>query len=130
MQTPIKPQVARAPGDSGAVPDLPLIDQSIMNDWCNDMDKEDVSAILACVPGECARSLRDMRKAIEARDVAAARRIAHRLKGMANNLGATRLAHLARAVELGSQSLEDVLGQMPALEQTVSDTLIELRACC
>ena len=34
---------------------LPLLDQRVMRDWCNDMDKEDVLAILARVPGECDR---------------------------------------------------------------------------
>ena len=79
-----------------------------MSDWCDDLDKEDVLAILARVPEEGARSFADLAKAIAAGDVAAARRTAHRLKGMANNLGAVRLARIARAIELGCQSIEDV----------------------
>jgi HPt (histidine-containing phosphotransfer) domain-containing protein len=99
-----------------------------MSDWCDDMDKADVLAVLALVPQESARCLADIRKAIAGRDLDAARRTAHRLKGMASSLGAIRLARMARAMELTSQSIEDVSGRMAALEKTLGETLEAIRS--
>src|SRR6266705_2140574 len=123
MQPPSELHPTSASADAAAEADLPLIDQRAMSDWCNDMDKEDVIAILARVPNEGTRSLADFAKAIAASDLAAARRTAHRLEGMANNLGAVRLARMARTIELGCQSIDDVSRRMPPLEQTLGETL-------
>ena len=128
MHSPIEPRSPSPSEDTTAAAELPLIDQRIMSDWCSDMDKEDVVAILARVPEEGARSLAGFKKAIDAGDVALARRTAHRLKGMANNLGAVRLARVARAIELTSQNIADVSGQMVDLETTLGETLEALRS--
>jgi HPt (histidine-containing phosphotransfer) domain-containing protein len=128
MQSPIVPYSTSASVDATAEAELPLLEQRVMADWCTDMDREDVLAILARVPEEGARSMDDFKKAIAAADLASARRTAHRLKGMANNLGAARLGRMARAIELGCQSIDDVAGRMPLLEQTVGETLGALRA--
>jgi HPt (histidine-containing phosphotransfer) domain-containing protein len=109
--------------------ELPLIDQRALDDWSGDLEREDVLAILGRVPEEAGRSIADLRKAVTARDLVSARRIAHRLKGMASNLGAVRLARMARAIELTSQSVDDVSGRMATLEQTVADTLEALGSC-
>jgi HPt (histidine-containing phosphotransfer) domain-containing protein len=130
MQTPVEPRVAGNAGEAVGEEELPLIDHRTMSDWTGDMDRDDVVAILARVPEEAARSLTELRRAIEAKDAAAARRTAHRLKGMANNLGAVRLARMARAVELSSQSIDDVSDRMPVLERTLGETLAALRAYC
>lgn len=129
-QSPTESHPAFAPADTCGETELPLIDQRIMDDWRSDMDDEDVRSIIARVPAEGARSLADFQRAIEAGDLASARRTAHRLKGMANNLGAVRLARMARAIELGCQSIEEVSGRMPSLEQTLGETLEALRSGC
>lgn len=130
MQSPTDPQAAGASADATAESALPLIDGRIVSDWCGDMDREDVLSILARVPEEGTRSLADFAKAIAAGDLASARRTAHRLKGMANTLGAVRLARMARAIELGCQSIDEVSGRLPTLEQTLDDTLEALRHHC
>lgn len=130
MPSPIEP---RSPSTSsiraGTEAELPLIDQRALREWCDDLEPDDVRAILSRLPEECAKCLADLRTAIFARDLTSARRTAHRLKGMASNLGAPRLARVARAVELTSHSIEDVSRRMATLEQTVSDTLEAARAC-
>jgi HPt (histidine-containing phosphotransfer) domain-containing protein len=126
MQPATEPDSASAPADATTETELPLIDQRVMSDWCDDLDKEDVLAILARVPEEGARSLADLEKAITAGDVGLARRTAHRLKGMANNLGAVRLARMARAIEVGCQSVEEVSQRMASLEQTWRETMAVL----
>ena len=130
MQPTGEPRPTYSAAEATADAALPLIDQQAMRDWCDDMEKEDVVAILALVPDETAKCIGDLRKAIAAHDVAAARRTAHRLKGMAGNLGATRLSRMARAMELSSQSIEDVSRGMPTLEKTLTETLEVLRASC
>ena len=127
MQSATELHPAGASADAAAEAEHALLDARIMNDWCNDMDREDVVAILARVPAECAKSLAEFEKAMAAGDLAAARRAAHRLKGMANNLGAVRLARMARTIELGCQSIDDVACRMPALVQTLDETLEALR---
>ena len=102
---------------------LPTLDARVFADWSGDMDAEDVAAILARVPEECARALTELRKSIAARDPAAARRTAHRLKGMASNLGARKLAQLARTIELGSQNVDDVAARLGDLETALAETL-------
>ena len=130
MHSPIEPRSTSLFPDATADAELPLIDQRVMSDWCNDMDREDVLAVLARVPAEGVRSLADFKKAIGSGDLASARRTAHRLKGMANNLGAARLAQMARAIELSSQSIDDVSCRMATLEKTVGETLEVLRSYC
>jgi HPt (histidine-containing phosphotransfer) domain-containing protein len=125
MQSTTEPLATSASANPAAEAEaeLPLIDPRIMSDWSDDMDREDVLAILARVPDEGARSLADFRKSIAAGDLASARRTAHRLKGMASNLGAVRLARMARAIELGCHGIDDVSGLLPMLEQTLGETL-------
>ena len=65
------------------------------------------SPSLARVPGECHKCLGGFKNAIATGDFAVGRRTAHRLKGMASNLGAARLARMARTIELASQSIDD-----------------------
>lgn len=112
----------------GAGPDisLPLIDDKAMADWCADLDKEDVEAILSQVPSQCTLCLTEMESAVGGADLAKAKRVAHRLKGMAANLGATRLSRLARSIEIEAQSLDDVAQQLEAVRATIDETLTAL----
>lgn len=105
---------------------VPLLDERAMSDWCTDIDKDDVLAILASVPDECRRNIAEIERAIAEGSLAASKRAAHRLKGMAGNLGAARLAQSARDIELKSDSIEDVAGRMAGLQETLTGTLAAL----
>lgn len=105
---------------------LPLLDDGAMSDWCSDIDRDDVLAILARVPGECRRNIAEIERALAEGNLEASKRAAHRLKGMAGNLGAVRLAQAARDIELKSASLDDVAGQMAGLQETLIGTLAAL----
>lgn len=102
---------------------LPLIDDCVMQDWCADLDPADVRDLLARVPGEGHKCLAGIKEAVGSGDLAAARRAAHRLKGMASNLGAARLAAIARSVELASVDIADVSARSVELEATLAATL-------
>jgi histidine phosphotransfer protein HptB len=120
MQPPIKPQSQDL---------LPLVDQRALKDWSGDLDRDDVLAILAQVPDEFRRNVAAMESAVAEGCLPAAKRIAHRLKGMAGNLGAARLAQLARDIELGSESIEDVSGHLGKLNETLTQTIAALTGC-
>ena len=103
-------------------PDLsvPLIDPVAMAEWTADLDPEDVEAILAQVPGQCEACIEELKAAVGSMELVKAKRVAHRLKVMAANLGATRLA---RGVELESQDLGDVVQCLPLISATIAETL-------
>jgi HPt (histidine-containing phosphotransfer) domain-containing protein len=105
---------------------LPLLDKRAMDDWCSDIDLADILSILARIPGDAAKNLGEIERAIAENDLAACKRSAHRLKGMAGNLGASRLAALARDIEISSQSIEEAAGKVASLNETLAATLTEL----
>lgn len=113
---------------TGAGPDisLPLIDNQAMSDWTADLDKEDIEAILSQVPEQCDVCFKEIESAVGAAELPKAKRMAHRLKGMAANLGATRLSRLARSIEIEAQAIDDVAQQLPGLRATIEETLAEL----
>lgn len=115
--------------DIARADDLPLIDRSIMDDWCSDLDKADILDLLSRVPGESYRCLTNIRRSAVEGDLDGAKRAAHCLKGMASNLGATRLAGHARGIESLSNDTEDVLTRSVLLEQTLVETLEFVQTC-
>ena len=106
---------------------VPLIDVSALEQWTSDLEPEDVADILAQVPAQCGGCVRDLEAAVDAAQLAQAKRVAHKLKGMAANLGASRLAKIARSVELDAQDMEDVAGRLASLKSTVADTIEALQ---
>jgi HPt (histidine-containing phosphotransfer) domain-containing protein len=118
------------PQSAQADEELPLIDYRVMNDWCADLGKADVAELLARVPGESHKCLSGIKEAVGRGDLAAAKRMAHRLKGMASNLGAARLARMARSIELVSNDIADASARSVALEATLIATLEALQSHC
>jgi HPt (histidine-containing phosphotransfer) domain-containing protein len=123
MKPAIAPSADPAHIGAPAEEEPPVIDERVMKDWRDDLDPEDIAALLARVPDECATCLAAIKEAIANSDVSKARRMAHRLKGMASNLGAARLAHVARRIEVASRSIGDVARDIPRLEATLRDTM-------
>jgi HPt (histidine-containing phosphotransfer) domain-containing protein len=102
---------------------LPLIDVLAMEQWCNDLDMSDVRDILGKVPAEAEQCMALLSDALTQRDLSMARRAAHRLKGMAANLGAARLAYLAKDIEVTAKEAADASLRLPALKVTLDETL-------
>lgn len=105
---------------------LPLLDSRAMDDWCSDIDRCDILAILSRVPDDARKNIAEIEKAVTEGDLTACKRAAHRLKGMAGNLGASRLAGTARDIELKSHSVDDVAGHIESLQATLVATLAAL----
>lgn len=107
---------------------VPLIDEAAMAEWTTDLDREDVLAILEGVPGQCAACVNDIEAGLGEMQLVKVRRAAHKLKGMAANLGAARLSKLARRLEIEAQELCDVERQLPHLKTTVAQTMAAIAA--
>jgi HPt (histidine-containing phosphotransfer) domain-containing protein len=102
---------------------LPLVDPIAMADWSGDLEPADIREVLGGVPKETSVCIASLRQALALDDLAMARRAAHRLKGMAANLGATRLAQAAKEIEVAAQSVSQIAMQMGTLETTLAETL-------
>ncbi len=136
--------VAAVDGEAGAVPapvtapcngavaqppsgEPVLIDDQAI-DGLRDMLSEDkLRHILGRVPPEAGAQLNAIKTAIAGGDLDTARRAAHKLKGMAGNIGARRLADAARRVELEFRDADTMSVHLAPLEKALEDTAAELR---
>jgi TMAO reductase system sensor TorS len=100
----------------------PLFDTTRLAELRESFGENDFRNALACIPGESEKCLDEIKAAIDARDLNAARRAAHSLKGMAGNFGAARLASISRRIELELPAIELVAEKVGELEQTLDDT--------
>jgi HPt (histidine-containing phosphotransfer) domain-containing protein len=100
----------------------PLFDTTRLAELRESFGENDFRNALACIPGEGAKCLDEIKAAVAARDLNAARRAAHSLKGMAGNFGAARLAAISRGIELELPAIELVAEKVGELEQTLDDT--------
>ena len=106
----------------------PLIDAVNMLQWTEDLAADQVRAILRQVPLDSRRNAAEVLSAIRQGDLPAARRQAHRLKGMAANIGAQRLAEIARDIEYGAEADADLDTLVAALSTVLEDTLVAIAA--
>jgi HPt (histidine-containing phosphotransfer) domain-containing protein len=107
--------------------ELPVIDERVLREWRDDLDEEEVAGVLARVPAEAHTCIANIKKAIAEGNLNSAKRAAHRLKGMAANLGGIRLAHVARQIELASQHVGAAASHVAALEAALVETLAAIQ---
>ena len=123
----LTPDVRRAPLDIAMPPPIEASTQDPVPLLCDCRGRKP-SIVLASVPEECRRNIAEIERAIAEGSLAASKRAAHRLKGMAGNLGAVRLAQTARDIELKSESIDDVASRMASLQETLTGTLAALQS--
>jgi CheY-like chemotaxis protein/HPt (histidine-containing phosphotransfer) domain-containing protein len=119
-------------GDVGAdqpriaikAPIIPLFDEAKLAELRKTFGETDFLVALGCIPDEGAKCLNQIKAAISAGDLDAARKAAHSLKGMAGNFGATRLATISRRIELDATAIEIVAENITELEETLNDTRV------
>jgi HPt (histidine-containing phosphotransfer) domain-containing protein len=80
--------------------------------------------LLGLYETSAAATLGELRAALDARDGAEVRRVSHRLKGSARNVGATGMAELAAELEQVPPDAAAVLGR---LEAALAPTCARLR---
>jgi chemotaxis protein histidine kinase CheA len=103
---------------------FPCFDEERFSELLECFSGDELRSLLENIPGEGGHCLRAIQDAIAANDLETAKRAAHKLKGMASNLGAARIAEAARRVEQcarnrETQSLDaDVAWLERALDET------------
>jgi CheY-like chemotaxis protein/HPt (histidine-containing phosphotransfer) domain-containing protein len=107
-------------------PTIALFDPAKLVELKENFGEADFRVALSCIPDEGAKCLNQMKTAIGAGDLDAARRAAHSLKGMAGNFGATRLAAISRRIELEAPAIEAVAEEIDELEQALDATRAEI----
>ena len=106
---------------------LPLWDMDRLSEWKSQLDSESISITLDWVADDGANCLRELKAAVDAGDLKKAHKTAHRLKGMASNVGADRLASIARNIELDTKKIGDVDRMVNDLESALKGTVEAMR---
>jgi HPt (histidine-containing phosphotransfer) domain-containing protein len=107
-------------------PTIALFDTVKLTELRKSFGEVDFRVALSCIPDEGARCLNQIKAAIGAGDLDAARKAAHSLKGMAGNFGAARLAAISRRIELEAPAIEVVADGIDELEQALDETRAEI----
>ncbi len=87
---------------------LPLFDDGRLAELSECFATTELRALLEGITDEGGECLSTIHAALAANDLTTAQRAAHKLKGMASNLGAARLADAARGTEIAAQLSGDV----------------------
>ena len=103
-------------------PAVPLFDTAKLAELREAFGEIDLRTALACIPDEAVKCLNQIKAAVVAGDLAAVRRAAHSLKGMAGNFGASRLAAISRHIELETPAIEAVVEKIGELESALDET--------
>jgi TMAO reductase system sensor TorS len=106
---------------------IPLFDEVKLAELRETFGDEDFLAVLGSIADEGAKCINQIKAAIGAGDLAAARRAAHSLKGMAGNFGAERLAAASRRIEVEADTIESVAADVAALEEIFDATRTDIR---
>jgi HPt (histidine-containing phosphotransfer) domain-containing protein len=101
----------------------PLIDPAVFAELADSVGEDFVRELVETFATEAATMRSDLRAALAQRDAERFRRAAHSLKSNAQTFGARRLAHAARALELGGLPSEAA-----ALDALEADLAASLRA--
>ncbi len=106
---------------------LPLLDNGRLAELRECFADAELRALLDGITDEGGDCLSTIHAALAANDLTAAQRAAHKLKGMASNLGAARLAHAARGTELAAQLSGDVHSTVSQLVDAFKATQEKVR---
>jgi HPt (histidine-containing phosphotransfer) domain-containing protein len=100
-----------------------LLDYRNIQQWGEDLSEQQIKSILDQVPDDSRANVARILTAVALEDRVAIKSQAHRLKGMAANIGAVRLAELSRVLEYGAIGDADVADACAALPMVLLDTL-------
>jgi signal transduction histidine kinase/CheY-like chemotaxis protein/HPt (histidine-containing phosphotransfer) domain-containing protein len=116
------------PPEPDAMEAVAVFDPATLAELRKDLEESELRAFLAMIPAEGTKCLNQIKAAVAAGDLDAARRAAHRLKGMASNFGASRLAAIAGRIELEAPAIEIVSFHVKPLEIALNETQAKISA--
>jgi PAS domain S-box-containing protein len=104
--------------------DLSILDTDRLKEVSDYMDPESLVEVIEALPLEIRECLADMKSSIDANDLKAVQRGAHKLAGIASNFGATRLFQTARSVETNSAlDVSQIRRALPLIQSTADETI-------
>ena len=106
----------------------PLIDRNTFAELQANAGAEFVAELVGTLAEEAPQMLAELRSALSAGAAERFRRAAHSLKSNSSTFGATRLAELARTLELGGLPAD--AATLDALEAEYARTMAALRELC
>jgi signal transduction histidine kinase/CheY-like chemotaxis protein len=115
--------------DTPSEQSLPVLDRHTLLERVGD-DHELIGMLTQALREDGQARIVDLRHALEASDLLAAKRAAHTLKGTAGNLSAMQLADVARQAEHAASAGDElaILGALAKLEGSLGDALQELES--
>jgi HPt (histidine-containing phosphotransfer) domain-containing protein len=116
------PTIDPATAATAASP-LPIIDRTAEAAWREDLAADDIAHVLETARREALKGAAEIKALTAKGDLPGVRRTAHKIKGMAGNLGAARLAQLLREIEHGAAAGNDVAHVVLRLDAAVHETL-------
>lgn len=100
----------------------PLLDAAMLATLRDCLGEADLRVLMTIFPDQVAKSIDDLKRAAAANDLTCIREAAHTLAGMSINLGATRLADIARYLSNDAVDILQVSGPLRALDTALDDT--------
>jgi signal transduction histidine kinase/DNA-binding response OmpR family regulator len=117
----------KSPGTDG-MEAVAVFNAATLTELREGLEESELRAALAMIPEEGAKCLNEIKAAVAAGELDTARKVAHRLKGLASNFGAARLAAIARRIELEAPEIEIVSKHVRPLEIALHETQAKISA--
>jgi len=117
------PEAGKANG--GAI--VPLFDEDAQNELIDTIGENAFFGLLAVIPEEADRHLKEIEDAVKCEDLQRVRIAAHTLKGMAASCTAIRIATEARIIEEQADASNLVAGNVFPLANAIEETKDWLR---
>lgn len=106
---------------------MPIIDQAVFEELKDISGEEFINELIDAFLEDAPSMIREMRQAVQSRDVESLRRNAHSLKSNANTFGATELGILAKELEyMARDNNLDVGDRLDVLDSVFADVAEEL----
>jgi HPt (histidine-containing phosphotransfer) domain-containing protein len=100
----------------------PLLDQGMLDQLHDCLDQEDLTDMFALFPGQARLQADEIDAAIANADPAAVKRAAHGMKGANANLGAQRIAAIAREIEVSAGDFEQAARLVALVRAQIAPT--------
>ncbi len=101
---------------------IPVFDEERLDAAVGTLPVAQALEMIGLVPEEASRQIAVFDEAIEQEDLAAARRAAHSLKGLAANFGTARLEAVGRRAELACTGLDEARSAHVVVHQALEAT--------
>lgn len=108
--------------------DLPLVNRPLLDELADSLGKDTVSSLVAAAVENLQAYVVQLRKLADAGDLAQMSRLAHQIKGASGQVGAERVAGIARIIESDSKAGAVASAAVAAIDEALKETSAALDA--